>query len=245
MGRLSLLLTLVFALTLTATAAANAAPGDTLYIQSDNVNVYEAPSVDAPVLMQLHQGQKLKEFRREGSWVKVIIYGEVGKDGWIQISNARPEVPNGNSTAPAVSEVEEIPTPSPTPDRRSDSDTGLPYVLIIKFTKFFGKPVKADCVITRKKGDKDHWTRSIFVPKAYSFYAKAISCWIRNGDKQNRLLVQIRQRGKVISSRSTRQFFGHIQVRSKGPWGKAYSLKCNRTRRVCKKRTRIQPSDLF
>ncbi len=34
MGRLSLLLTLVFALTLTATAAANAAPGDTLYIQS-------------------------------------------------------------------------------------------------------------------------------------------------------------------------------------------------------------------
>ena len=87
MGRLSLLLTLGFALTLTATAAANAAPGDTLYIQSDNVNVYEAPSVDAPVLMQLDQGQKLKEFRRQGGWVKVIIYGEIGKDGWVEQSH--------------------------------------------------------------------------------------------------------------------------------------------------------------
>ena len=65
-SRLSLLVTLGFALTLTATAAANAAPGDTLYIQSDNVKVYEAPSVDAPVSMQLDQGQKLKEFRRQG-----------------------------------------------------------------------------------------------------------------------------------------------------------------------------------
>ena len=71
--------------------AAHATPGNTLYAQDSNLNVHEAPSASAPVVMQLDRGRKLVEIKREGSWVKVGIYrigtsgdpsGFIGNDGW-------------------------------------------------------------------------------------------------------------------------------------------------------------------
>ncbi len=86
MKQLASLLSLLFALTLLSATRVDASTGATLYIQHDSVSVHQAPNADAPVVLHLDRGRKLKELRRQGSWVKCIIYGEIGKEGWVKQS---------------------------------------------------------------------------------------------------------------------------------------------------------------
>ena len=220
MGRLSPLLTLGFALTLTATAAANAAPGDTLSIQSDNVNVYEAPSVDAPVVMRLDRGRKLKELRRQGAWVKVIIYGELGRDGWVKSSDA-----GRNHIAERQKiETEETRVPAQPAKPKTKRTTDAQFLLVVKG---FRETFRATCRIIRKSGDKDRLKFAGLIPKAYLLNAKAVSCEVRKSSKVGRVRVELRHRGRIVASHSTATPFGSIKVRSPGPWGKARALRCD------------------
>ncbi len=79
------------AFVISISSAANGTPGDILVTREDGVDVYDAPSSAAQVLITIDEGRKLKELRREGVWVKVIIYGELGKDGWVHSSGVTPE----------------------------------------------------------------------------------------------------------------------------------------------------------
>ena len=72
MKQLASLLSLLFALTLLSATRVDGSPGATLYIQHDGVSVHQAPNADAPVVLHLDRGRKLKELRRQGSWVKGI-----------------------------------------------------------------------------------------------------------------------------------------------------------------------------
>ncbi len=70
---------------------AYAGPGKRYHVRMDGTKVYEAPSATAPVIMQLNQGDRVLEWRRQGQWVKVSRIGAVGKDGWVRISRLRAE----------------------------------------------------------------------------------------------------------------------------------------------------------
>ncbi len=212
MGRLSLLLTLGFALTLTATAAANAAPGDTLYIQSDNVNVYEAPSVDAPVLMQLDQGQKLKEFRRQGGWVKVIIYGEIGKDGWVEQSHLgskpRADVTAENQEPEEDTIVGAIETPKP-------KAKSLLHNFLLRLTDRTARST-GGCRYITKSGATKRFKIGVFMNKTYKIKAKAIRCSILTSPA---LTLELWADGKLLgSSREWAKRWNRVKVNFSTPW---------------------------
>ena len=67
--------------------AAEASSGSTHYVQSKTANVYEARRAGGPVVMRLKRGHKLIESYRQGSWIRVYIYGEIGKIGWVRSSD--------------------------------------------------------------------------------------------------------------------------------------------------------------
>lgn len=74
--------------------AVMAAPGDPLFIQGDEVNIRQAPSTSAPVIMQLDHDHRLFELQRDGDWVNVSIDGAGGQDGWVHGSLVGPEGPD-------------------------------------------------------------------------------------------------------------------------------------------------------
>ena len=73
------------------TTYAYGSPGELFHIREDNTNIHEGPTATAPVVRHLNKGDRVIEFRRQGSWVKVGQLGAVGKDGWIEISRLVPE----------------------------------------------------------------------------------------------------------------------------------------------------------
>ena len=73
------------------TMPAYGTPGERFYVREDNTNIHEDPTATAPVVRHLNKGDRVIEFRRQGSWVKVSQLGAVGKDGWVEISRLAPE----------------------------------------------------------------------------------------------------------------------------------------------------------
>ncbi len=221
---------LVFGLVLLAATPANATPGDTLYVQRQAANLYLTPSHDAPVIKQLGRGHKLKEFRRQGLWVKVIVYGEVGKEGWVRSSDVGLDDPSASGGEPTEREVKSNGPPSGPTEPATESESAPPFVLSMTgiATKF-----RARCEIINQAGNKVRRTLSDTVPNAYSFDAKAISCCVRNTGQAGILLVRLKKGTRVIAGNSAREWLGYVKVRSRGPWGRAYSQKCNRTKRRC------------
>lgn len=70
-------------ITQTLEASAGQNDSETLVVIKDKVNLREGPSIEHPIVMQLAQGQKLMEFKREGRWVHVGAFGTSGKIGWV------------------------------------------------------------------------------------------------------------------------------------------------------------------
>ena len=73
------------------TTSAYGTPGERFYVQEDNTSLHEGPSATAPVVRHLNKGDRVIEFRRQGSWVKVSQLGAVGEDGWVEISRLAPD----------------------------------------------------------------------------------------------------------------------------------------------------------
>lgn len=170
--------------------AASASPGDTLYVQSKSVNVYEAPSANAPVVMQVNQGQKLKEFRRQGEWVKVIIYGAVGKGGWVEESLIGPK-PLADTTAESQIPEELISggaIETPKPKAKS---------LLHKFVlRVIGSGrIKGICRYKTENGA----VRGFKVVSSHHIKAKAIKCDVSSASIPARLRVELWGDGKLLS----------------------------------------------
>ena len=68
-----------------------AAPGQLYDVQKDGTKIYEAPNINAPVVTRLNKGDRVIEWRRQGSWVNISRMGAVGKDGWVKFSRLRTE----------------------------------------------------------------------------------------------------------------------------------------------------------
>jgi hypothetical protein len=62
-----------------------AAPGQTLIVTGNRVNVRYGPSADAKVRMKITRDQLVRELERQGDWVRAEIVG-AGASGWISSS---------------------------------------------------------------------------------------------------------------------------------------------------------------
>jgi hypothetical protein len=97
--RLARILGLSMALLATA---ALAAPGDTLVVTADVVNVRTGPGTGNPVLLHATRGQQATELARDGDWIQVHLPDEA-TDGWIHrslLALAQP-APDDTTEAPA------------------------------------------------------------------------------------------------------------------------------------------------
>lgn len=80
--------------------AAQATPGDWHFVLTDSVKVRSAPDPEAAVVMTLNKGHKLFEWRRQGGWIKVNIYGAIGKEGWVELKFIGPRPPGEKPLPP-------------------------------------------------------------------------------------------------------------------------------------------------
>ena len=220
---------LLFGLTLLLAPAARASPGDTLYVQSNIANLHDAPRADAPVVGHLNRGHKLKEFRREGLWVKVIIYGEIGKDGWVQSSDVGPQDPDAESTEALVPEPEEADVATRKTEPSATRAGPDPFILVVGGRGVMPGNFRASCEVITATGDKVRLKRSGVAPKTYSFDVRAVDCAVTKGSKMGRLVVDLKRGGRLLASHSTTRAYGWVQVRSKGPWGRALGMRCKLT----------------
>ena len=81
-------------------SVAMAATGNRLLVQGNAVNVREAPSTNAAIVLQLNLGHELLEIRRSGDWVNVGIARTDGKDGWVHASLVGAYSPGGGIVVP-------------------------------------------------------------------------------------------------------------------------------------------------
>ena len=95
---------------LTWAMPSGAGPGQRFDVQKNFTKVYSSPSTRSSVVMRLNKGDRVVEWRRKGSWVKISLLGRVGRDGWIKLSRLRPEASeieivasrNGHFILPAI-----------------------------------------------------------------------------------------------------------------------------------------------
>ncbi len=218
MKQLASILSLLFALTLLSATRVDASPGATLYIQHDGVSVHQAPNADAPVVLHLDRGRKLKELRRQGSWVKGIIYGEIGKEGWVKQSQVGSK-PLADATAESQEPEEDtIVGPIATPKPKT---TPLLHTFRLRFT---GKRFRGLCRYITASGATKRLKLGptavrierfgqlvISNQRAYQVKGKAIRCFVRNLDRFGRLTVKVWADGKIFGS-STLRPLGTLRI---------------------------------
>jgi len=212
---------------LSLSSAAYASPGDILIAREDGVEVYDAPSSAAQALITLDEGRKLKELRREGLWIKVLLFGEIGLDGWVHDSRVATE--NARATNAAQPDA-------PAEDSINQEETllGPHYVLVVTGTP--QQQFRVRCKAGGRYGGQVTKQKTIVaqVPKTYEIPGIAVSCRVRRIHRwPGALNVEFYEQGrsKLIGTAQTKAETGCISARSKGRWGKAWVIdRCARDR---------------
>lgn len=213
------------AFVMSISSAANATPGDILTAREDGVEVYDAPSSAAQILLTVDEGRKLKELRREGVWVKVIIYGEIGKDGWVHSSSVAPESAGTEKVAkPDVS----------TDESREQAETSLGPQFILVITGTPQQQFKARCKSVDRGRAAKKKTFVGLIPHTYVINGDTVSCRVhRLARYAGWLRVKLYKQGssKPLGVAQTGAINGCISIRSKGRWGRAWEREgCARDR---------------
>ena len=111
----------LLAAALLAAGPAAATPGETLIVKRDGAAMRAEPDRDAELVARLRQGDRVMEFERRGAWVRAMLFGAVGKEGWIHGGLLAPEPP-----PPAA----EPPPPAPAPEQGGAAEPGTRIVVI-------------------------------------------------------------------------------------------------------------------
>ncbi len=200
---------------------ASAANGETLEARTDRVKVRSAPSWEAPVTMVLERGRKLKELRRSGPWLKAIIYGTTGKDGWVRATEVAPLRSNvrKDASVPESAKKKPRPVPEATSPRFTLAITGTP------------QPFRARCIIIDDQGAKRRISIEGNRPKSYGLDVSAVDCRVDRIDQHAgtlRVELYAKESSLPLGANFTNEAFGCVHVRSDGPWGRAYGRRCSR-----------------
>jgi len=201
-------------LTISTGQLAVGASGETLYIQTDTAVVRATPSEGAEVLLSLSKGDKVLEFRRQGDWVKVSVFGLIGKEGWVREEYLSQKPPG---TAPSGS-TEQTPEVDPAHQKKDEVVRPKLARFVLDIERPIGREIRAICkiVIGEKEKETERKGRS---PTRLGYSAQAISCVVRRapGLPKSNFDVSLSKEGKRIAS-----FEGSaasVRLRSRGPWG--------------------------
>ncbi len=212
----------VFALS--SSSAANATPGDILIARENGVEVYDAPSSAAQVVITLDEGRKLKELTREGPWIKVIIYGALGKDGWVHGSRVATESAEAQLAArPDVS--------ADVSEEQAALSPGPEFILVITGTP--GQPFRARCQAVDDEGARETIRFEGRLPSTHAMEGNAVRCRVHRLSRYAGTLgVTLNRQGRSrpLGAAQTNATNGCISVRSKAHWGRAWGkARCSRT----------------
>jgi len=203
------------------TAVVYAGTGSTLKVREDRVAVYAAPNSEAPVIMYLNRGRKLKELRRSGIWVKGIIYGEIGKEGWVRKSQI----------IVVGSDRETADKPEPPPGSRTHPSQAKPRVRFVLVVKGASQRFRARCLLLDETGASRRLRLEGRTPRSFEIRESAVDCRVDRLDQHAGTLgVELYAKGQSIplGSNSTHGLLGCVHVRSRGPWGRAFGRRCSR-----------------
>ncbi len=211
------------AFVMSISSTANATPGDILTAREDTVDVYDAPSFATQILMTVEEGRKFKELKREGVWVKVIIYGEIGKDGWVHSSSVAPESAGTENVAKPDVSADESEEPA-------ETSRGPQFILAITGTP--EQQFRARCKsVDRGRATK---TKAVvgLIPHTFEIEGNAVSCRVhRLAQDAGWLRVKLFDQGrsKPLGVAQTSAKKGCVGVRSKGRWDRDWGRdKCAR-----------------
>ena len=217
---------LALALTVLGASPASATPGDILFVEADEASLRAAPEASAPVILRLEAGRKLIEFERRGAWIRVGVFGAVGKTGWVRRDLAAgrgpksvgldlPEVMRG----PGAARPE--PAPLPTPPATAE----LSAVFRLALTGSTALKYAGHCNLIGADGQSRRRKIAGLVRTEIEFLATAILCRVHKQDSRGRLRATLRRAGVLIAEAETTAPFNHVLVRSAGPWGVAKGVR--------------------
>ena len=190
-------------------ATPDAAPGQIVYVQSKGAEVRAEPNRKAEVIAQLRRGQKVIEFERRSGWVRIGMFDNLGRDGWVHGPLLRPEPP-GSRPAP--------PPPAPTAQAKEPALS----TFVIDVSGRPGVRIKGRCGVVNESGAIiESGTFRGSVPVQFPFIGTAVSCTVRNRGGTGLMRVELLVGNQVIAAQQTRAAKRWIQVRSAGPWGEA------------------------
>lgn len=197
-----------------------AASGDDWQVRENTAKVYEAPDTNASVSATLKQGDRLKELRRQGSWVKVLIFGKIGAEGWVKESDIQPwQQLGGTSDGGAADETVESAAPARAEPR---------YILSLSVSGPRQR-FQAQCTSLLPNGTRREARYRGTAPAAIAIRASAVHCRVfRSTQPTGTLFVKLFERGgsKPVGANSTSAANGCVGVRSRGPWGRNFGRLC-------------------
>lgn len=189
-----------------------ATPGDILIVRAQEVNLREDPSRDSAVRLRLKAGQKLMEFERREGWVRVMVFGAVGMEGWVRRDRVAPE--------PRESRV-----PAPSPPRAGPTILPETTAFVASVSGSPALEFRSECHFVDDHGRHTHKVRRGLSPAELTFDALAVSCTVQKFDSRGRLRVTLFRSQEIIASAETAAPFNWVRVRSDGPWGRAGGIR--------------------
>jgi hypothetical protein len=211
----------VLSLLLCGASAAVASPGDTHVVTARSAELRAEPADEATLAMTLEPGRRLKELQRRGAWIKVLVYGEIGLDGWILQSSVGPE------DRPDVGNASPQDTDGASRDDGSKARTAR-YMLTVEGRT---QPFRVGCTIVGARGNSRTWKYEGRAPSRLHLDGRALRCRVDKLDQHAGLLsVSLYERGGrlPLAQNRTQSAFGCVRLRSNGPWGNAYARRCSR-----------------
>jgi hypothetical protein len=118
---------IVVVATIAAPGLTFGAPGDSLVVTGDAVNVRTRPTTGARILLQVNRDEPLVELSRDGEWVQVEL-PDHGAEGWIHGSLVALAPGAAAARAPVPEAPPAVATPAPAPEAPAPAAAAAPAV---------------------------------------------------------------------------------------------------------------------
>jgi hypothetical protein len=104
---------------------ARATPGEILVITGEDVALRAAPGPGSKIIERLDKNDRIMEFERRDGWVRGMLFGAIGKEGWVAAGYLRSEIDEAEDRPPRRTDRT---LPDAATERTQPSDEGEAYV---------------------------------------------------------------------------------------------------------------------
>ena len=208
-GCLHAVVMLVLLLVLAGPRPLGASPGQEFAVREAGVALRAQPNGTADEVLSLTPEHRLVEFARQGDWVRVGVYRQVGAFGWVPVDQLVAVPRPVPATAP--------PQPEPLPEWEVPP-------LVMEITGTPAVEIRGTCTLLGPPGADRTVALASHIPKAYRFIAAAVDCQIRKFDFIGRMRIRLYRGDTLLAGRRTSGPFNLLWIRSDGPWGGARAV---------------------